>query len=522
MNVRILSVAGRTLHARQRRSPRPVFRFAIVMAVFWAGLDHPPRLLAALGFLPGDILVMDSNASAGNGLLFRVNRETGEATRFGNGFGLEPWTLAAPTPSVIYAADVTGNTVSSLNVATGGWSTVSSEGLLDYPSGAMVVESSNSVLVASGGGRVVRVNTNTGQQSVFADYSSLGADPWGMTRAADGNLYITDLFNGRIIRIAPNGTSSVASSGGLLRSTLGIAALPDGSLAVGDLNSMGQGSIVRVNPVTGAQSYITPPGSFPWYLNSLAVDIDGFLLVAASHPTGRGSLHRVRLGDGQVTPWSSDADLANPAGIAVVAGDPSQVATLVARDADWKYRDDGANLGTAWRFATFSDAAWSSGPGELGYGDADEATVVNCGPRRPTCDAQNFATTYFRHQFQVSQASLVTSLSATLVRDDAAAVFLNGVEVFRDANLPAGATSTFYSTSSNGEDALVEFLIDTNLLVSGANLLAVEVHQSAHDSSDVSFSLTLRGAVHPIPEPATLWLVLPTGIALALRRYRRF
>ena len=34
---------------------------------------------------------------------------------------------------------------------------------------------------------------------------------------------------------------------------------------------------------------------------------------------------------------------------------------------------------TAWCGVTFDDALWSSGPAELGYGDGDEVSVVNCG-----------------------------------------------------------------------------------------------------------------------------------------------
>ncbi|HSR39084.1 MAG TPA: hypothetical protein VLL95_09225, partial [Phnomibacter sp.] len=42
----------------------------------------------------------------------------------------------------------------------------------------------------------------------------------------------------------------------------------------------------------------------------------------------------------------------------------------------WKFLDNGSNQGTTWVQPGFADAAWSSGPGQLGYGDGDEATVV--------------------------------------------------------------------------------------------------------------------------------------------------
>ena len=45
----------------------------------------------------------------------------------------------------------------------------------------------------------------------------------------------------------------------------------------------------------------------------------------------------------------------------------------------WKYLDKGTNQGTAWRTVTFNDVSWKSGPGQLVYGDGDEATVVSYG-----------------------------------------------------------------------------------------------------------------------------------------------
>src|SRR5690349_61521 len=71
--------------------------------------------------------------------------------------------------------------------------------------------------------------------------------------------------------------------------------------------------------------------------------------------------------------------------------------TLVSLGATWKYLDDGTDQGTAWRAPGFNDGAWPSGPAQLGYGDGDEATVLNFGP-----DAGNKRITYyFRRAFNV-------------------------------------------------------------------------------------------------------------------------
>src|SRR5687767_9904937 len=51
---------------------------------------------------------------------------------------------------------------------------------------------------------------------------------------------------------------------------------------------------------------------------------------------------------------------------------------LIAARSVWKYLDNGSDQGTAWRAPGFDDSDWESGPAELGYGDGDEATRVDC------------------------------------------------------------------------------------------------------------------------------------------------
>ncbi|HEX5886894.1 MAG TPA: fibronectin type III domain-containing protein [Pyrinomonadaceae bacterium] len=167
--------------------------------------------------------------------------------------------------------------------------------------------------------------------------------------------------------------------------------------------------------------------------------------------------------------------------------------TLVPAGATWKYLDNGSDQGTAWRATSFNDSTWPSGPAQLGYGDGDEATTVGFGP-----DGNNkFITTYFRRAFSVTNASLFTGLTLRLMRDDGAVVYLNGVEVWR-SNMPAGTVgfTTLASVAIAGADesTFVQTTISPALLVSGTNVLAVELHQSGGTSSDISFDLQLIGS----------------------------
>jgi len=165
---------------------------------------------------------------------------------------------------------------------------------------------------------------------------------------------------------------------------------------------------------------------------------------------------------------------------------------LVPTGAVWRYLDNGSNQGTAWRAPTFNDGAWASGPAQLGYGDGGEATVVRFGPSA----SNKYITTYFRRAFTVVDRTAFSALTLRLLRDDGAVVYLNGVEVFR-SNMPAGTIGyrTLASTaiSGAGENTFVSATLSAGTLLDGANVLAVEVHQSSASSSDLSFDLELIG-----------------------------
>jgi hypothetical protein len=179
--------------------------------------------------------------------------------------------------------------------------------------------------------------------------------------------------------------------------------------------------------------------------------------------------------------------------------------SLIAAGSVWKYLDDGSDQGTAWRSPSFDDSTWASGPAQLGYGDGDEATIIGYGPSA----SDRFVTSYFRHTFMVADASRFSRLTLRLLRDDGAVVYLNGIEVVR-SNMPAGAIDYRSLAPENTPDErrFFEVTIDRSqnpsLLVNGANVLAVEVHQSWFTSSDVSFDAELLGdAAAPPTTPPT-------------------
>ncbi len=162
---------------------------------------------------------------------------------------------------------------------------------------------------------------------------------------------------------------------------------------------------------------------------------------------------------------------------------------LISKASTWKYYDISSPLKSNWVEASFNDASWASGQGIIGYGDS-QTTQIGFGG-----DAQNKnITAYFRSTFQINDLSSITGLTINLLRDDGAIVYLNGEEVVR-SNMPIGtiSNSTLASSavSGNDEETYLVYNIDALNLIEGVNTIAVEVHQSSSNSSDLSFDLEL-------------------------------
>lgn len=170
--------------------------------------------------------------------------------------------------------------------------------------------------------------------------------------------------------------------------------------------------------------------------------------------------------------------------------------TIVPTGSTWRYLDTGEIPGASWKAVAFDDSAWLSGPAQLGFSsnppENDEATIVS----RVNLLGETNITFYFRHTFEVADADLYTNLLVRLRRDDGGIVYLNGVEVFR-SNMPPGPVdaSTLAFLAQDDGASLVAGPVSIAHLFTGMNVLAVEVHQNALSSTDISFDLEFLGNV---------------------------
>lgn len=168
---------------------------------------------------------------------------------------------------------------------------------------------------------------------------------------------------------------------------------------------------------------------------------------------------------------------------------PSQNETYVALGANWKYFDQGSLPDPNWFSTGFSDTSWASGAAELGYGDDDEATVVDFGPS----SSNKYPTTYFRTSFNVTNPAVITSLDCSAKIDDGAVIYLNGTEIAR-VRMDAGPVGYADFANDDGPEGQFESVsIPVSALVAGTNVLAIEVHQGDGSSSDISLDVEITG-----------------------------
>ena len=213
--------------------------------------------------------------------------------------------------------------------------------------------------------------------------------------------------------------------------------------------------------------------------------------IAALYGQGNAYDTRSVVANGQLAQWDCVAGTWK-----IGTSGNTDTVTLIAKGSTWRYLDNGSNQGTAWKETGFDDSSWK-GPqaARLGYGnDGETSPALSYGS-----DSSNkYVTYYFRRSFPVGDTSKYASLKLRLLRDDGAAVYLNGTKVTLPQtvdNMPDSFDYLTLASSTIGdeeEDTYYEASVSPSLLIpNSTNVIAVEVHQSVRDSTDLGFNLEL-------------------------------
>ncbi|MEE3229487.1 MAG: hypothetical protein VX272_00495 [Planctomycetota bacterium] len=164
---------------------------------------------------------------------------------------------------------------------------------------------------------------------------------------------------------------------------------------------------------------------------------------------------------------------------------------LIAPGDEWSFLTGAAGgPDPEWLEEDFDDFDWEVGPTGIGYGDGDDATVIE--------DMRNsYVAIYARKVVQLELAA-IEALVLSCAVDDGFVAYFNGEEIgrFNVAEGEVNNDTTAITANPQGEpvDAdyvPVEIAVPGDLLVEGNNVIAISVHNATLNSSDLTFVPTL-------------------------------
>jgi hypothetical protein len=184
--------------------------------------------------------------------------------------------------------------------------------------------------------------------------------------------------------------------------------------------------------------------------------------------------------------------------------------TITDMGDEWRYLVPGSDLGTSWLHAGFDDSAWSIGYSGFGYSDDDDSTVL-----------PSTISVFLRKEFTISDLGSIQRIVFSIDYDDAFVAYINGKEIAR-ANIGiAGQPVAFDQAAAVGHEAVMytggmpeNYLINvpSDFLVEGANILAVQGHNSGISSTDMTVIPFLTiGRLGTGVSDVSPYLALPTG-----------
>ncbi len=155
--------------------------------------------------------------------------------------------------------------------------------------------------------------------------------------------------------------------------------------------------------------------------------------------------------------------------------------SMVLESETWKYLAATSAPPTNWYQPGFSDAAWKSGAGGIGFGDNDDVTIVSA------CNSL-----YMRRQVVLPDVNIVEDLLLDIDYDDAFILYINGVECARSSNI-VGAFPAYNATLTTDREAKMysggspeRYQLKVSSLVRGINTFAVHILNQSISSSDLS------------------------------------
>jgi hypothetical protein len=288
---------------------------------------------------------------------------------------------------------------------------------------------------------------------------------------------------------------------------------PDGTFI-----EAGQYKVIVANTPGFQSAYgagIAPVGEWNGTLDNGGETLTLWQWVATTNATNYVLVDQVCYDD--VTPWAAGADGFGPSlqlidatrdnrrvanwGIATTNVSMVTTQTLVRFTNLWRYNQTLDLSAVNWTATNFNDSAWPQGLGLL-YNE--NAALPEPKNTPLTLGKTNY---HFRARFNFTGTPALYQLKLRQVVDDGLVVYLNGKEQHR-LGVPTGQNDHTFADRTIG-DAGYEgpYVYGTSNLLSGTNVIAVEVHQVTVGSTDIVLGLELiaeplSGGAIPLFTPA--------------------
>jgi len=162
----------------------------------------------------------------------------------------------------------------------------------------------------------------------------------------------------------------------------------------------------------------------------------------------------------------------------------------------------------AWRGIDFGDSGWELGESGFGYGDGDDETEL-------TDMKDHYLAVYIRKEFTLATVPASGQVVLEIDFDDGFIAYLNKDRAVKKDYMPTG-TATFETKASSHEAGTpIRYALGLagDLLLKGKNVLAIEGHNAAYDSTDFSLIPALQVTADTVRNGET-WIVQTQTLAV--------
>ncbi|NOG46799.1 MAG: T9SS type A sorting domain-containing protein [Calditrichaeota bacterium] len=160
--------------------------------------------------------------------------------------------------------------------------------------------------------------------------------------------------------------------------------------------------------------------------------------------------------------------------------------TVIYAGDEWSFFVGISEPASDWNSLSFNDSSWAKGAAGIGYGDDDDETEID-----PTISL------YMRIKFVIEDADKISNSIFNIDYDDAFVAYLNGMEIARSNIGETGDVPAYNQTSNGLHEAQMYYGGEpdysylsgqktSELLKTGNNILAIQIHNESITSSDMS------------------------------------